>query len=70
MKQIRGEEPQSHRDYYLALSKKNDAESCQKAVDILVKILERDWDVRFDQIEVVCMMVFYLLQPNDFGRIW
>jgi len=50
---IRGEEPQSYRDYALALTRQN---KHQQAVNHLVTVIEKVWDIRFAQIETVALM--------------
>jgi hypothetical protein len=51
--QMRGEEPQSFRDYAVVLSTKNSKECLQSAAEHLVKVIEGKWDLRFDQIGIL-----------------
>ncbi len=48
---LKGEEPQSVRDFALALAETKDPNQMRKALVLLVEILkETKWDVRFSQI--------------------
>ena len=41
----------------MALIRMNTRSSLQKALKLLVEIMEGKWDIRFEQIEVVVLMV-------------
>ncbi|MFI5204501.1 MAG: DUF2135 domain-containing protein, partial [Flavobacteriales bacterium] len=47
---IRKEEPQSFRDLGLALA---EAKKYQQAVDIMCKVINRKWDTRFPEVELI-----------------
>jgi len=49
---LRGEEPQSYRDLGLALKSNGDY---QEAINTLYKVVETDWNGRFDGIELIAM---------------
>lgn len=59
--ELRGEEPQSYRDLALSLAKRNTRKDVNLAVQNLLKVIQGRWDVRFDQIEVTCLMDLKLL---------
>eukprot|EP01121_Diplochlamys_sp_Union-15-3_P014365 TRINITY_DN4572_c0_g1_i1.p1 TRINITY_DN4572_c0_g1~~TRINITY_DN4572_c0_g1_i1.p1 ORF type:complete len:230 (-),score=29.35 TRINITY_DN4572_c0_g1_i1:70-693(-) len=50
---MRPEEPQSLRDLALALKR---SKRYLESLKLLAAIIEGEWDVRFSQIEVICMM--------------
>jgi tetratricopeptide (TPR) repeat protein len=50
--ELRKEEPQSYRDLGLALAKNNQK---QEAIEMLYKVVEKNWDGRFPEIEVMVM---------------
>jgi len=49
---IREEEPQSYRDLGLALAQ---AEEYQQAIETLYKVVERPWDQRFREVQLIAM---------------
>ena len=49
---IREEEPQSYRDLGLALAQ---AEEYQQAIETLYKVVERPWDQRFREVQLIVM---------------
>lgn len=59
--ELRGEEPQSYRDLALALCKRKTRSDFNQAVQLLIKVIQTSWDVRFDQIELTCLMDLKLL---------
>ncbi|KAH3760613.1 YfaP family protein [Pelomyxa schiedti] len=61
--ELRPEEPQSYRDLALALiSMSRSKENYTRAIFLLTQVLEKEWDVRFAQVEVVALM--------DLNSIW
>ncbi len=60
---IRSEEPQSYRVVALSLIRRNTRSSLQRALELLVTIMEGKLDIRFEQIEVVVFMV--TPKPNN-----
>ncbi|KAH3742968.1 YfaP family protein [Pelomyxa schiedti] len=54
---LRPEEPQSYRDLALALwHSERTKENYEKALSLLDTVLDKEWDKRFEQIEVLAMM--------------
>jgi len=55
---LRSEEPQSYLSLAQAWIQKgtSGSQDWQKAVDLLVDVLEKPWDVRFTQVEVIAAM--------------
>lgn len=51
---LRGEEPQSRRDLALALSRRERPDHA-RAVRLLAEIVDRSWDARFPEIEVIAL---------------
>jgi len=56
IKKYRPEEPQSFRDLALAYSRKGSKEDYENAILLLQHVIEGEWDVRFHQVEVPCLM--------------
>jgi len=50
--ELRGEEPQSYRDLAAALSSAGDN---QRAAEMLWKVVSREWDDRFPQVELIAL---------------
>jgi len=48
---LRGEEPQSYRDLALALAKQGNLKAIERSISLLKKVVESEWDKRFNQIE-------------------
>ena len=46
MKEIRNEEPQSHRDLAIALYRRQSKSDLEYAISLLKHIIENDWDIR------------------------
>jgi hypothetical protein len=61
---IRPEEPQSFRDLALVLAKRNRKEDIQRAITLLVEVIQGDWDIRFSQVEVVALQVHLHVAPE------
>lgn len=45
------------RDLAIALARRGKKEDFKKSIQLLVKVVENSWDIRFDQIELICMQV-------------
>eukprot|EP01114_Cavostelium_apophysatum_P023555 TRINITY_DN890_c0_g1_i4.p1 TRINITY_DN890_c0_g1~~TRINITY_DN890_c0_g1_i4.p1 ORF type:complete len:1759 (-),score=363.22 TRINITY_DN890_c0_g1_i4:29-5305(-) len=56
VKKLRGEEPQSYRDLAVCLIRRGTKEAYDQAISLLNEVLEKTWDVRFSQVEVVSLM--------------
>ncbi|KAH3764700.1 actin family [Pelomyxa schiedti] len=58
--QLRPEQPQSYRDLALVLVETEDEttrnDNLKRAIELLNEVIEKTWETRFDQIEIVALM--------------